>query len=143
MSMFPACLLLLTCSPLSALIGAAAVMWQSLSSPMLLPPPYCQPDAEAQAQEACKEEVLGQSSLIGSKQKGSVMVDHTPLADNGPITRVTLYYNRDRGCLQGAKAAFGSVPVPGMVGNTAGATEKALKLEAGEVITKAEYKAGK
>jgi hypothetical protein len=95
------------------------------------------------AQDGCKEEVLGQSSIIGSKQKGSAMVDHSPLAAKGPITRVSLYFNKEKGCLKAAKAAFGDPPAPGIVGSTAGATERALKLEAGEVITKAEYTAGK
>jgi hypothetical protein len=124
---------------------------------MLLLCTMCQPSNEAQeldiafhcfvsaayAQEYCKEEVLGHSSLIGSQQKGAIMVDHTPLVAKGPITRVSLYYSKDKGCLKAAKAAFGSPPSPGVIGSTAGTTEKALKLEAGEVITKAEYKVGK
>jgi hypothetical protein len=97
----------------------------------------------AYAQEYCKEDVLGTSSLIGSQQKGAIMVDHTPLAAKGPITRVSLYYNKEKGCLKAAKAAFGSPPSPGVIGSTAGTTEKALKLDAGEVVTKAEYKVGK
>lgn len=97
----------------------------------------------AHAQEDCKEDVLGHSSLIGSQQKGAIMVDHTPLAAKGPISRVSLYYSKDKGCLKAAKAAFGSPPSPGVIGSTAGTTEKALKLDAGEVITKAEYKVGK
>jgi hypothetical protein len=101
------------------------------------------PYAGANAQPACKEEQLGLSSFIGGKEKGSVMVDHTSLADKGPITRVSLYYSRERGCLKAAKAAFGSPPAPGIIGSTAGTIEKALKLEPGEVITKAEYKVGK
>lgn len=95
------------------------------------------------AQETCKEDVLGHSSIIGRKQQGAVMVDHSSLAAKGPITRVSLYYSKDKGCLKAAKAAFGDPPAPGIIGSTAGTTERSLKLEAGEVITKAEYKAGK
>lgn len=95
------------------------------------------------AQESCKEDVLGLSSIIGSKQKGSLMVDHSDLATEGPITRVSLYYSKERGCLKAAKAAFGDPPVPGVIGSTADSTEHALKLQPGEVITKAEYKADK
>lgn len=71
------------------------------------------------------------------------MVDHTSLSAKGPISRVALYYSKKRGCLKGAKVAFGSPPVPGMIGSSADTTEKSLKLEAGEAITKAEYKVGK
>lgn len=95
------------------------------------------------AQETCKEDVMGHSSIIGSKQQGAVMVDHSSLAAKGPITRVSLYYSKDKGCLKAAKAAFGDPPSPGVIGSTAGTTERWLKLEAGEVIIKAEYKAGK
>lgn len=87
--------------------------------------------------------MLGASSFIGIKQHGSVTVDHSSLSDKGPITRVSLYYSRDQGCLKAVKAAFGSPPTPGVIGNTAGTTERALKLDAGEHIVKAEYKAGK
>jgi hypothetical protein len=95
------------------------------------------------AQETCKEDVLGHSSIIGSKQQGAVVMDHSSLAAKGPITRVSLYYSKDKACLKAAKAAFGDPPTPGIIGSTAGTVERSLKLEAGEVITKAEYKAGK
>lgn len=108
-----------------------------------LMPPICVHVPAAYAQDGCKEEVLGLSSRLGLKQQGGVMVDHTSLSSKGPITRVSLYYSKEQGCLKAAKVAFGNPPVPGVIGNTAGTTEKPLKLEAGEVINRAEYKAEK
>lgn len=71
------------------------------------------------------------------------MLDHMSLASKGPITRVSLYYAKEKGCLKAIKTAFGNPPVPGVIGSTAGTTERSLKLQDGETITKAEYQADK
>lgn len=78
---------------------------------------------------------------MGLKKAGAKFVDHASLAKNGHIKQVSLYFNKASGCLRGAKAAFGPVPTPGMIGSSANTIEAALKLRDGEHVTKAEYKA--
>jgi hypothetical protein len=91
------------------------------------------------------EEITAQSGLFGGAvRSGAAIVDHTSLASNGRISRVALFFSKPAGCLKGIKAGFGSSPpTPGIIGNAVNATEHALKLEDGEVLVRAEYKADK
>jgi ABC-type dipeptide/oligopeptide/nickel transport system ATPase subunit len=63
---------------------------------------------------------------------------------NGPIQSISLYYSNQEGCLRGVKGVFaeaGGPSLAGMVGNSGGSKETVLRLAAGEVVTKVEYKA--
>jgi hypothetical protein len=96
--------------------------------------------AAASAPAGCTTDVSGYSQFLGLKKAGAKFVDHAQLAKNGHIKQLSLYFNKASGCLRGAKAAFGPLPTPGMIGSSASTTEVALKLRDGEHITKAEYK---
>jgi hypothetical protein len=97
--------------------------------------------AAGSARTGCKSDISGYSPFLGLKRAGAKFVDHAPLSSKGNIKQVSLYFNKASGCLRGAKAAFGPLPVPGMIGSSANTTEVALKLRDGEHVTKAEYKA--
>ncbi|KAF6265171.1 hypothetical protein COO60DRAFT_1457310 [Scenedesmus sp. NREL 46B-D3] len=86
----------------------------------------------------------GSASAVGTKKPAGRFVDHTLLMSQGPLQSVSLYFGSQERCLRGAKAVFARPAGPslaGMVGRAGGSRETVLRLAAGEVVTKVEYKA--
>ncbi|WIA36109.1 hypothetical protein OEZ86_007459 [Tetradesmus obliquus] len=102
---------------------------------------YAGAAAAESARAGCISDIAGYSQFLGLKKAGAKFVDYAPLAKNGHIKQISLYFNKASGCVRGAKAAFGPLPTPGMIGSSANTTEVALKLKDGEHVTKAEFKA--